>query len=87
MRYYHVLLARHSIIRAERLYSESFFPGPIAMQNLSFANRLQVLSLYPRLAENPEDGYGPLCRPSMTKRQAVELLEATRFTEGGWRPG
>lgn len=78
VRYYHVLLARHSIIRAERLCSESFFPGPIAMRNLSFANRVQILSLYPQLSTNPEGGYGPLCRPSMTKRQAVELLGAAR---------
>ncbi|MDP3863038.1 MAG: Hint domain-containing protein [Phaeovulum sp.] len=75
-RYYHVLLERHSVIRAEGLCSESFYPGPMAMRSLSFRNRIRVMSLYPGLAADPRNGYGPLCRTTLTRRQAVELLGA-----------
>ncbi|MCC5976402.1 MAG: Hint domain-containing protein, partial [Rubellimicrobium sp.] len=74
VRYYHVLLERHSILMAEGLLSESFFPGPMAMRNLSLGNRVQVMTLFPDLAKDPTGGYGKLCRRALTKRQAVEIL-------------
>ncbi|MDZ7575061.1 MAG: Hint domain-containing protein [Pseudotabrizicola sp.] len=76
VRYYHVLLDRHSVLTAEGLLSESFFPGPVAMRNLSFENRIQVMTMFPNLAKDPEAGYGRLCRRTLTKRQAVAVLFA-----------
>lgn len=76
VRYYHVLLDRHSILTAEGLLSESFFPGPVAMRNLSFENRIQVITMFPNLAKDPARGYGRLCRRALTKRQAVDVLFA-----------
>ncbi len=76
VRYYHVLLAHHSILLAEGVPSESFFPGPIAMRNLSLGHRIQIMALFPDLAKDPKGGYGPLCRTALTKRQAVERLAA-----------
>lgn len=74
VRYYHVLMERHSILTAEGVQSESFFPGPMAMRNLSLGNRFQIMALFPQLAVDPINGYSPLCRPALTKRQAIERL-------------
>jgi hypothetical protein len=76
VRYYHVLLAHHSVLRAEGVPSESFFPGPIALRNLGLGHRIQIMTLFPDLAKDPKSGYGPLCRTALTKRQAIERLAA-----------
>lgn len=76
VRYYHVLLDHHSILLAEGLSCESFFPGPMGIRMLSLGHRIEIVSLFPNLADDPAGGYGPLCRPALTKRQAVDLLSA-----------
>ena len=78
VRYYHVLLEHHSILTAEGVPSESFYPGPVAMSNLSLGHRLQIMALFPDLASDPTSGYGPLCRPALTKRQAIERLRGEK---------
>ncbi|MBE0453128.1 MAG: Hint domain-containing protein [Roseovarius sp.] len=82
VRYYHVLMARHSILTAEGVQSESFFPGPMAIRNLSLGHRFQIMALFPELAADPINGYGPLCRPTLTKRQAIERLCANTDMTG-----
>lgn len=74
VRYYHVLLERHSILRAEGMRTESFYPGPMALRMMSLPQRLAILSLFPALRSDPEDGYGPPCRMALTRRQAADLL-------------
>jgi hypothetical protein len=86
VRYYHVLLERHAILRAEGMLTESFYPGPMALRMMSLRQRLAILSLFPALRSDPEGGYGPHCRTVLTRRETEERLVATggsRTTTGG----
>ena len=47
--YVHLFFARHEIVFAEGIASESFYPGPTALRMLSPAGRLEFLNLIPGL--------------------------------------
>lgn len=69
--YYHVLLEAHEILLSEGLPSESFYPGPQAMKMLKYRQRNAVLTLFPKLKINPDDGYGPHARPCLTVQEVL----------------
>lgn len=72
--YHHLLLARHALLLAGGVASESFYPGPNAIKMLSDAQRDALFALFPALRENPETGYGPTVRRKVTRRQAEHLV-------------
>jgi len=63
--YHHLLFARHEIIRAEGLWSESYYPGPGTMAGHDPGVQEELFSLFPELAVNPGTGYGPAARPEV----------------------
>lgn len=71
--YYHVLLQRHAILLSERLASESFYPGPMALRMLRIDQRLDIHRKLPGLRDN---GYGPTARQCLTRRQTQALARA-----------
>lgn len=76
--YHHLLLARHSLLLAGGVASESFYPGPTAIKMLNDAQRSALLALLPALRENAETGYGPPVRHKLTRRQAETLVSMMR---------
>lgn len=70
--YHHLLLPAHAILTTAGAASESFRPGPAALKMLGWRQRTEVLRLFPALLKDPENGYGPLARPALTRRQAAE---------------
>lgn len=71
--YYHILMARHSILISNGMASESFYPGPSAMQMLRPHQRNEVLALFPDLQSNPDTAYGPSARTSLTRSEAETM--------------
>lgn len=72
--YHHLLLARHALLLAGGVASESFYPGPNAIKMLSDAQRDALFALFPALRENPETGYGPTVRRKVTRQQAKQIV-------------
>src|SRR5690606_25389196 len=75
--YFHLLLDRHEVILAEGAASESFHPGPQGMQAMTLEARAEIRALFPDIARDAGQGYGPLARPMLT--QAEARLVATRL--------
>lgn len=79
VRYHHILLAEHHLLRANGAWVESFFPGPEAMRRLGPDGRQTVMSISETMRA---------ARPCLTVREtrAVLRLQAAREKGvGGWR--
>ncbi len=48
--YFHILFKSHEIVLANGTLSESFYPGPVALNTLENAQRDEVLMLFPELS-------------------------------------
>jgi len=71
--YHHLLFARHEIIQAEGLWSESYYPGPTTLASHDAEVQEELLALFPELAENP-GSYGPSARPEVRAHVAALLV-------------
>ena len=72
--YITLLLDRHHVITAEGLKTESFYPGPMALDLLPAAQRLTIEALFPALFEDPKTGYGAPARHVLTRRETEDLV-------------
>jgi Hint domain len=72
--YHHLLFDTHEIIRAEGLWSESYYPGPATLAGHDPEVQAELLSLFPELARNPDTGYGPSARPEVRAHVAALLV-------------
>ncbi|MGR3200295.1 MAG: Hint domain-containing protein [Paracoccus sp. (in: a-proteobacteria)] len=68
-RYWHVLLKHHDLIDAEGAWSESLYPGPVALAAYPEGQRQQIRAALPALAEGPP----PTARPVPGGRKARQL--------------
>ncbi|MCU0902891.1 MAG: choice-of-anchor L domain-containing protein [Tabrizicola sp.] len=71
--YHHLLFARHEIIRAEGLWSESYYPGPTTLSGHDPEVQAELLSLFPELATDP-GSYGPSARTEVKAHVAALLV-------------
>lgn len=74
-KYYHILLDRHCILKAEGALTESFFPGPMSLKALKRRQCRDIFDLFPDLQANPETGYGPMARRGLSCRETETLLK------------
>lgn len=71
-RYHHLLLPRHSLVRSAGCWTESFWPGPIAVGALDPLSRLALARALPALGPaifgraRAEVTYGPRAQPLLT---------------------
>jgi len=63
--YFHLMFDRHQIISTNGAMTESFQPGPTAMQEVDRPARREILSLFPDLATDA-GGYGPAARRALS---------------------
>ena len=71
--YFHILFDTHEVIFAEGCPSESFQPGKQGWKALDQATRNEILTIFPKLADNNFEDYGPSARLSL-KHEEGELL-------------
>lgn len=74
VRYIHVALDRHAILNAEGIAAESFFPGPIALRNLSDEQRAVIRPYLLSANAGASKGGYPPARPLTTVREAQQCL-------------
>ncbi|MGL4311004.1 MAG: Hint domain-containing protein [Paracoccaceae bacterium] len=75
--YHHILLPAHALVRANGLWAETFYPGPVALKDLA-EDALQRLAQALRGAHDilsghraVETAYGPRIRPLLTRRTVL----------------
>ncbi|WHZ34660.1 Hint domain-containing protein [Sagittula sp. MA-2] len=79
VRYHHLMLAKHHLLVAEGVLSESFYPGPIGIAGLGQPERLSLLTLLPALADRTAlVAYGPTARPVLKRKEALALPKLRR---------
>lgn len=66
IRYYHLLLPSHQIIRSAGIWSESFYPGAQILNDMRLHGRVA------RVLPDPQN-YGPVARPTITSFEARAL--------------
>lgn len=74
--YFQILLAQHSIMFAEDLAVESFWPGPMALGALTDDDRNAIETLVPGVLDDPVGAYGRLVRPCLTLRALRSLKDS-----------
>ena len=70
--YVHILLARHQIVWANGLETESFHPSNTALDTVNPVQRAELLRLFPGLDQDP-DRYGGHARRNLTASEAAIL--------------
>ncbi|MGR3635142.1 MAG: Hint domain-containing protein [Shimia sp.] len=77
--YYHLMFESHEIIIAENAPSESFYPGPMALNALAPAERAEVAALFPELLANfgALEVYGPTARRFLTRKEITRDVVET----------
>lgn len=72
VRYFHLLFDQHEIVLSEGVWTESFFLGDGIINGMAEAQRAEILSLFPELAED-------LNTFGETARRALKPYEASLF--------
>jgi len=76
--YIHLLFDRHQVIWAEGLPTESFLPGPQALDQFEQAVLDELFALFPELDPETGLGYAPAARPLLRGYEAQVLLADPR---------
>ena len=80
--YIHIIFNRHQIVVAERMETEAFFPGPMALRSICRPALFELLALVPELESvasgksNPRQRYREPARDYILRKDA--LLKETR---------
>lgn len=68
--YHHILLDAHNVVQSHGIWSETLYPGSVAMGAVGDEARAEIEELFPDL-----NGYGPMCAPCLKGFEA-QLLAA-----------
>ena len=72
--YVHFMMERHQVVMGDGAWSESFQPGDRTLAGMDPAQRAELFTLFPELAdENPLEAY-PAARVTLSSREARGLL-------------
>lgn len=71
--YFHILLDRHSLVRANGMWCESLFLGSECMTMLTPQGRAQIFEAFPHV-DGALQGYGPRARQQVNPREAALIL-------------
>ena len=79
--YVHLMFEQHQIIFAENVPSESFYPGPMALEMMDATARNEVFAMLPGLTKALDKEavsriYGPTAREFARKQEISSILDA-----------
>ena len=66
--YCHVLMDRHHVVRAHGVWSETLYPGTVALEAVSPAAQAEIAALFPDIT-----AYGPTAAPCLRGSEARAL--------------
>lgn len=73
--YVHILFDQHQIVVANGAHSESFFPGPVALNSLENESRQEVLTLFPELGTRTANAFQHTARVCLNQMESTILHE------------
>ncbi|MGJ8615794.1 MAG: Hint domain-containing protein [Sulfitobacter sp.] len=73
--YVHILFDEHQIVASNGAYSESFFPGPVALGALQSDTRREVLDLFPDLRTGASLGFLETARMCLVQREVSVMKQ------------
>lgn len=73
--YYHLLFDDHEIVFSDGLPTESFNPGPVSVEAIPLASRMELAELFPDVDLHSDSPLAPACH--LAKKWEAELLGAT----------
>ena len=84
--YVHLMFDAHQIIFAESTPSESFFPGPMALQMMQSDARKELFALFPEVfdmqsGKASKSRYGPTVREFLNRHKLERELAITRLSK------
>lgn len=81
--YHHILLPKHSVIRAEGWLVESFYPGPQALAALMTADRFALAQAIGigQATGDPAAHYGTRVLPLLSRKAAQNWLQDRQFVQ------
>ena len=71
--YHHFMFDRHQTVFSNGIESESFYPGPQAIEGVEAAARDELFALFPELETDPAL-YGETCCPSLKAHEALAMM-------------
>ena len=77
--YIHVMFDQHELIYAEGMKTEAFYPGPMALRALSDPAMVELMTLFPNLAQvakgksSTDEEYGRSVRPYMPRKDLRQI--------------
>ncbi len=74
--YHHIMFDSHKIVESDGVLTESFYPGPTAMNTLDQDAQEELLSLFPELAEL--SSFGPAAAYALKLFEAETLVSIMR---------
>ena len=91
VQYHHLLMPKHTILDADGLAAESFYPGPNGLASLSGASRMEIAARICRgrnvigetATETLAQIYGPTARRVLTGREARDAIGEGRLRGAG----
>lgn len=69
VRYFHILFDRHEVVLSNGAWTESFLPGPMAMEGIGFDQADEIRHLFPELGA--KDGPFQAARQVLTRHEAL----------------
>jgi hypothetical protein len=73
--YVHFMFDRHEIVMSDGAWTESFQPGDLTIAGLDDAQRIELLTLFPELADHKGQQAYDVARPTLKRYQARVLLD------------
>ena len=70
--YHHIMFDNHEIVESDGVLTESFYPGPTALNTLDEAAQEELLSLFPELVE--QAAFGPTAAYALKPFEAEALI-------------
>ncbi|MEI4470062.1 Hint domain-containing protein [Frigidibacter sp. MR17.24] len=73
--YLHLLFEQHQVVMADGVWSESFQPGDWMAEGMDSAQRTEILSIFPELADRPAADVYPAARRGLCPDEARMLVD------------
>ncbi|WP_170557985.1 Hint domain-containing protein [Ruegeria atlantica] len=72
--YYHFIFDKHEIVVSNGAYTESLFPGDIALKGMAHEAQLELAEIFPDIFESLPWGYGPTAAKVLRKHEAAMVI-------------
>lgn len=74
MTYVHIVFDHHEVVLADGTWTESFQPSDRSLRSLGQAQRAEIVSVFPELAEGNTEAAYPTARKALSRQEASAIV-------------